>query len=120
MVTPVESFQDSNGLWVVQTLNRDKDGALWVRLLVIHEEGIVTYKNSLVGTLETMPFEHQTFSVQMDLPTDAKKEKFNFEKHVRIDDQHLSQPELDKKKGNIKNAKKALYRVRLTRVSLIR
>ena len=45
-------------------LVKDNEGILWVRLLNFHNEDIFTYKNSRVGILETIGFEHQTFSIQ--------------------------------------------------------
>ena len=75
MVTPVEFFHDSSGLWVAETLVRDKDGICWVLSLRVHIEVIVTCKGSRVRILETNGSEHQKFSVRTKPTENAKKEK---------------------------------------------
>ena len=78
MVTPVESFQDSSGLRVAQTVVRDNEGNRWVRLQNFHNEDMVTYKNSRVEILETIEVEHQTISVQTESTEDAKDKNANW------------------------------------------
>ena len=66
MVTPNESFQNSCGLWVAQTVVRDNENVCWVQFTSNHHEDSVTYKISQVRLFETIESEHQVFSVQTE------------------------------------------------------
>ena len=75
-VTSIETLGDSCGLWVAQTLVRDNEGICWIRLLDIHFEVFVTYKNSWVGMLAISEIEHQGFFVLTKAAKSAEKNRF--------------------------------------------
>ena len=94
-MNPIESYQTATALWVAQTLVKDNEGICWVRLLKIHDEDIVPYKNSRVGNLEETELEQQLFSLQAKESAGTFTESFNFEKHVNINSVHLTRYQLD-------------------------
>ena len=95
LVNPKESYQTASGLWVAQTLVKDNEGICWVRILNIHDEDIVAYKNSQVGNLEETELEQQVFSLQAKESAGTFTESFTFEKHVNINCVHLTRYQLD-------------------------
>ena len=110
LVNPIESYQEATGLWVAQTLVKDSEGHCWVRLLNIHDEDIVTYKNSRVGNLEETELEQQVFSHQAKESTGTFTESFNFEKHVNINSVHLTRDQLDVVKRLCQKYEKKFFR----------
>ena len=46
LVNPLETFQEATGLWVAHALVNNDNGTRWVTLLNIHNEDIVTYRNT--------------------------------------------------------------------------
>ena len=95
LANPIESYQTATGLWVAQTLVKDNEGYCWIRLLNIHDEDIVTYKNSRVGNLEETELEQQVFSLQAKESAGTFTESFIFEKHLNINSVHLTRYQLD-------------------------
>ena len=72
MTALAQSLQDSSEFRVAQTVVRDIEENCWVRLLILHNGDIVTYKSSRVRILESFEFEHRTFSVKTE-PTENDK-----------------------------------------------
>ena len=107
MVTPVESFQGSSVLWIAQTKNRDNQETCWVRIFNKKIEDFVIHRNFRVGVLETIEFEHLSFSVQTETTGNAEKKKLTPEKHVRVLGQLLSLPELSEVKNSCQKFEKS-------------
>ena len=72
----------------------DDNGTCWVRLLNIHNEDIVTYRDTRVGTLETLELDEHSLKLQRQTEEKTKREDFSFERHVNIENKNLSKDQL--------------------------
>ena len=94
IVNPLETFQEATGLWVAHALVNDDNGTSWVRLLKIHNEDIVTYRDTRVGTLETSELDEHSLKLQRQTEEKTKREDFSFERHVNIENKKMSKDQL--------------------------
>ena len=94
LVNPLETFQEATGLWVAQALVNNDNGTCWVTLLNIHNEVIVTYRNTRVGTLETLELHELALKLQRQTEEKTKREDFSFERHVNIENKTVSKDQL--------------------------
>ena len=69
-------------------------GTCWVRLLNIHNEDIVTYRDTRVGTLKTLELDEHSLELQRKTEEKTKREDFSFERHVNIENKNLSKDQL--------------------------
>ena len=94
IVNPLETFQEATGLWVAHALVNDDNGTCWVRLLNIHNEDIVTYRDTRVGTLETLELNEHSLKLQRQTEEKTKRDDFSFERHFIIENKNLSKDQL--------------------------
>ena len=94
IVNPLETFQEATGLWVAHALVNDDNRTCWVGLLNIHNEDIVTYRDTRVDTLETLELDEQSLKLQRQTEEKTKREDFSFERHVNIENKNLSKDQL--------------------------
>ena len=94
IVNPLETFQEATGLWVAHDLVNDDNGTCWVRLLNIHNEDNVTYRDTRVGTLETLELDEHSLKLQRQTEKKTKREDFSFARHVNIENKNLSKDQL--------------------------
>ena len=73
----------------------DVNGTCWVRLLNIHNEDNVTYRDTRVGTLETLELDEHSLKLQQQTEEKTKREDFSFERHVNIENKNLSKDQLN-------------------------
>ena len=107
-MTPVESLQEASRSWEAQILHGDNEEICWVRFENIHNEDSITYKNCLTGSLQTIEFEHQTFSVQTESTKNDGIAKFYFPKHFKNDGEQLSLVKLNNVRRHCQKIEKFL------------
>ena len=94
IINPLENFQEAAGLWVAHALVNDHNRTCWVRLLNIHNEDIVTYRYTRVGTPETLELDEHSLKLKRQTEDKTKREDFSFRRIVNIENKNLSKDQL--------------------------